>query len=259
MAPDLPRYRVKFAGKIAFCAATMLNSGTPHQRKSLTMEDQRPVLKESLRGEKRRTETRRSKKPETHAVNSRHSKQREHILRNAGKLFAEAGYAVTTMDVLSEMTKMNKASLYYYFGSKRDILFELSKLAIADGVLRAVPAPRMKSARDGLIHLIDAGIQTMAAHENEHRIFQQEYPYYGQIFSAAQFRELMELQRRYMKVVYEVLQQGMDSGEFRVADVRLTGGLLVTWINSTLRFLSTAGHKELTEMLKKLLLPALAK
>jgi AcrR family transcriptional regulator len=222
------------------------------------MDDHRPVLKEISRSDKRRTASRRPKKSEARAPNSRHSKQREHILRNAAKLFAEAGYAVTTMDVLSEMTKMNKASLYYYFGSKRDILFELSKVAISDGVLRAVPAPRMKSARDGLIHLIDAGIQTMAAHENEHRIFQQEYPYYSQIFSAAQFRELHLLQRSYMKVVYEVLQQGMDSGEFRVADVRLTGGLLVTWINSTLRFLPTVGQKELTEALKKLLLPALA-
>src|ERR1700733_3932379 len=228
----------------------MLNLSPPHQRKSPTMEDHRPVPKESLRGNKRRTASRRSKKPEGSAATSRHGKQREHILRNAAKLFAEAGYAVTTMDVLSEVTKMNKASLYYYFGSKRDILFELSKVAIAEGLQRALPAPRMKSARDGLNHLIEAGVQTLTAHENESRIFQQELPYYSQIFSPAQFRELYDLQRRYMKVVYEVLQQGMDSGEFRVANVRLTGGLLVTWINSTLRFLSTVGHQELTEMLK---------
>jgi AcrR family transcriptional regulator len=71
------------------------------------------------------------------ASNPHHLKQREYILLHAAKLFADAGYAVTTMDALSEETEMNKASLYYYFGCKSDILFELSKLAIEDGVQRA--------------------------------------------------------------------------------------------------------------------------
>jgi AcrR family transcriptional regulator len=215
------------------------------------------VLKEAPRNGKRKTPGRRSKKA-VDASNLRHVKQREHILRHSAKAFAEFGYAVTTMDVLSEVTEMNKASLYYYFGSKRDILFELSKVAIADGVQRGIPATRMKSARDGLIHIIEAGIQNLTAHENESRIFQQEYPYYPQIFSNAQFRELLDLQRRYMKVVYEVLQQGIDAGEFRAVNVRLTGGLLVTWINSSLRFLPTVGQQEITEALIKLLLPALS-
>jgi len=76
------------------------------------------VLKEAPRNGKRKTPGRRSKKA-VDASNSRHAKQREHILRHAAKAFAESGYAVTTMDVLSEVTEMNKASLYYYFGSKR--------------------------------------------------------------------------------------------------------------------------------------------
>ena len=213
------------------------------------------MLRELPRRGKRRTPSPKPKKSKDRAANSRHLKQREHILRHAAKRFAEAGYAVTTMDVLSEVTEMNKASLYYYFGSKRDILFELSKISIAGGMQRALPATRMKSARDGLVHLIESGVQTLAAHENESRIFQQENPYYKQIFSTAQYKELVELQRRYMKVVYEVLQQGIDSGEFGVVNVRLTGSLLVTWIISSLRFLSYAGPHELAELLTTLLLP----
>jgi TetR/AcrR family transcriptional regulator, cholesterol catabolism regulator len=229
-----------------------------NQKNIVMKDDYRPVLKEISRKGKTRKPMSRPKKSVERVSNSRHLKQREHILRHAAKLFADTGYAATTMDVLSEVTDMNKASLYYYFGSKRDILFEIVKIAIADGLQRAIPATRMKSARDGMTHVIECGIQTLAAHQSESRIFLQEQHYYKQIFSTAQFQELIDLQRRYMKVVYEVLQQGIDAGEFHPCNVHLTGGLLVTWITTSLRFLSTDGQDKLTEALTRLLLPALS-
>src|ERR1700730_4282655 len=172
-------------------------------QKNTSMKDvYQPVLKENSRkGKTRKSAAGRPKKSIERGSNSRHLQQREHILRHAAKLFAETGYAATTMDVLSEVTEMNKASLYYYFGSKCDILFEVVKIAIADGLQRAIPATRMKSARDGITHIIECGIQTLAAHQSESRIFLQEQHYYKQIFSAAQFHELIELQRLFMKVV----------------------------------------------------------
>jgi AcrR family transcriptional regulator len=217
------------------------------------------MAQQSRHGRQGRALPRKQKKAIDGVANEQHAKQRTHILLHASKLFAETGYAVTTMDELSAATEMNKASLYYYFGSKRDILFELSKRAIADGVQRSLPATRMKSMRDGVMHLIEAGLQNLYAHVNESRIFQQESPYYERIFSAVQFRELIELQRRYMKVVYEVLQQGIDSGEFRNLNVNLTGKLLVTWINSSLRYLGSVSQQEITDTLKGLLLPGLAR
>ena len=51
--------------------------------------------------------------------------KRRHILKHAANLFAETGYAATTMDMLASVTEMNKASLYYYFDSKQQILFAL--------------------------------------------------------------------------------------------------------------------------------------
>src|ERR1700676_4714372 len=102
-----------------------------NQKHTWTKDDYRPVLKEMTRKGKTRKPTGRPKKSVERGSNSRHLKQREHILRHAAKLFADTGYAATTMDVLSEVTEMNKASLYYYFGSKCDILFEVVKIAIA--------------------------------------------------------------------------------------------------------------------------------
>jgi hypothetical protein len=49
-----------------------------------------------------------------------------------------------------------------------------------------------------------------------------------------------------MKIVYEVLQQGIDAGEFRNVNVRLTGSLLINWINSALRFLPTLSQQEIS-------------
>ena len=184
-------------------------------------------------------------------------KQRAHILSHAAKAFAEHGYAATTMDMLSEVTRMNKASLYYYFDSKQDILFELSRKATQDGYQLSLPAVKMKTGRDGVIHLIETGIRNLYSHLYESRIFQQEFPYFRNILSDEQYRELMELQRNYMKVVYQVLEQGVQSGEFRKLNVRLVGGLFASWMNSSLRFQPTSSQDEITQSLIDLFLPGL--
>jgi AcrR family transcriptional regulator len=52
-------------------------------------------------------------------------RQREKILKLAGKLFWQKGYLGTSMDDIASSANLNKATLYYYFKDKDQILSEI--------------------------------------------------------------------------------------------------------------------------------------
>src|SRR5262249_36808657 len=57
---------------------------------------------------------------------------RERILRAAEKLFAEKGYAATSVQEITEAAEVNKALLYYYFEDKHDLYVSLIDHGIAE-------------------------------------------------------------------------------------------------------------------------------
>ena len=181
-------------------------------------------------------------------------KQRKHILFHAAKLFAELGYASTTMDMLAAVTQMNKASLYYYYESKGEVLYWLILEASEEAYELAMPALKMKTARDGIMHLAHVGIKSLYAHFDEQRILMQELPYLSKILSEKQADDIMKVQRSYMKIVYHVIAQGVESGEFVPNNVRLTGSLFVSWLTVPMRFVASMPQKEMAATVANLFL-----
>ncbi len=199
------------------------------------------------------------RRPRAQASESEHQlRQRKHILTHASLLFAEMGYAATTMDMLSAETRMNKASLYYYFASKQEILFVLLRDATMAALELSEPARKMRTAVDGIVHLIESGMKNLYSNIDVSRIFSQEFPYLAQTLSDDQYREIIRLQRSYMKIVYDVINQGVKSGEFRDGNVRLIGSLFASCVNAPLRFASSVSMEEMSAVLVDLFLQGLA-
>jgi AcrR family transcriptional regulator len=65
---------------------------------------------------------------------------RRGILRSAAKLFAEKGYARTTIVDLAEATTSSRGALYHYFDSKEAILKEIALQQVADMTARVEAA-----------------------------------------------------------------------------------------------------------------------
>ena len=84
-------------------------------------------------------------------------------LTPAAELFAERGLEQTKIGDVAEATGIPKATLYYYFAGKEDILAFLLRdglVAMADAV--AVAADGVGDARDRLIGVLTAQLQVMA-------------------------------------------------------------------------------------------------
>jgi AcrR family transcriptional regulator len=59
--------------------------------------------------------------------------RREQILESALKLFISKGYENSTVDEIAEQAGLSKGSIYWYFKSKLEILFELTDRFMAGG------------------------------------------------------------------------------------------------------------------------------
>ncbi|MCF8471357.1 MAG: TetR/AcrR family transcriptional regulator [Sphingomonadaceae bacterium] len=83
---------------------------------------------------------------------------RERVLKTAAQVFAEKGYAGTTMRVVAERAGLQAGSLYYHYRSKEELIeavLSMGLRGVADSVRLAVAAvPETASARE----LIDTAI-----------------------------------------------------------------------------------------------------
>lgn len=87
------------------------------------------------------------------AVDARRTDTRERIVTTASGLFAERGYAGTSIRDISEALGVTKAALYYHFASKDDILRAIvdQPISAVRGVLDTEPDLSSPSARKQFI------------------------------------------------------------------------------------------------------------
>src|SRR5438445_2472984 len=93
------------------------------------------------------------------------SATRDHIIDAAGELFAERGYAATSLREIADHLGLSKAALHHHFRSKDDLLDALIEPALAriDAVIAAAPQPPLdRRARralfgDFLAAIVEAG------------------------------------------------------------------------------------------------------
>ncbi len=186
----------------------------------------------------------------------RKERQCTRILYHAARLFSELGYASTTVDMLAEVTQMNKASIYYYFENKREILFTLIEESANDLLEVSKPALDLEP-RLALRYLIQFGIGNFYRHIHENRIFSQELPYLTETLSRAQYDKIHRMQRDYMKIVYNVIERGIAQGLFRKGDVRLLGQLFAGWNLAPIRLTELVSEEEMVDAVSNLFISGL--
>jgi AcrR family transcriptional regulator len=72
-------------------------------------------------------------------VSERNRRQREKILKVAGRLFWQQGYHGTSVDDIAKAANLNKATLYYYFKDKDQMLYEIVVKANRELYSNALP------------------------------------------------------------------------------------------------------------------------
>lgn len=146
--------------------------------------------------------------------------RRTQIRRVAAELFDARGYRETSMEDIATAIGIKKASLYYYFEGKDQLLVELHEEMIE----------LIISQQQARIERADLSPQQMLLEIMADLVrLQETHPGYSKIFFE-RYRELPDEVRaaisakrdHYQSMLVDVLRDGMRVGEFGAIDIELT-------------------------------------
>jgi AcrR family transcriptional regulator len=167
------------------------------------------------------------------AANEATDQQRERILQAAATLFAEQGYAATTMAQIVRALGVTKPFVYYYFRDKQEIFERLSwRPTVACFTAMDFPDDDRRPARAKVTEGMERLIRATIAHHpcavfpyREPRAYRPEY-------IAAQ----KKLGRHFYGKLCALLEEGRRDGDFDYDDTMVTAlaacslpGFLYTW------------------------------
>nr|WP_294560089.1 TetR/AcrR family transcriptional regulator [uncultured Rhodopila sp.] len=155
--------------------------------------------------------------------------KRDRILEEAVKLFYERGFSGTTLDDIAGKLGVTKPFIYTHFRSKCELLEAVCRPTIEmslDAISRA--AQREGRAADRLFDGIVNFTRVVLQRQGNIAVYFREEKH----LSEAGLSEINALRKRFDRVLSDLLQEGADAGEFRIADVRVAAlaiGGMVSW------------------------------
>ncbi|MCX6005806.1 MAG: TetR/AcrR family transcriptional regulator [Chloroflexi bacterium] len=154
------------------------------------------------------------------------SERREHIAKSVAPLFVKQGYERTTIRDIAKVCGMSMGHLYYYIGSKEDILgimMDYDQHFYTDFVKQMIASYDSLSPTDALIKVIDDLYRGMAGIPDFTRFFYQEM----KNLQRDARRVIMDRERTLMAEFEKMLQRGCDSGEFVINDLTLVANTII--------------------------------
>ncbi len=145
--------------------------------------------------------------------------RKELILKAAQNLFTRFGLAKTTIEDIARRARMGKASIYYYFKSKEAIYQEVINKEGQELRAKIVAAVEQETTPQRKIRTYvltrTAALKELA---NYYTAFRDEY-----LEQYAFIEKAREEYNRFEKsMIRSILQEGVESGVFEIADVDLT-------------------------------------
>jgi AcrR family transcriptional regulator len=145
--------------------------------------------------------------------------KRERILEVATELFYERGFTGTTMQAVADRLQMTKPFIYSYFKDKNALLAAIYDRATEplmqglDQILEGdgTPATRFAEFIEQFAHL-------NMRYRMVSTIFLREETHLGK----DSLRKLRTFERNFDAKLTKLIQRGIDAGEFRVKDAKLT-------------------------------------
>ena len=165
--------------------------------------------------------------------------RRQAIIDTSARVFARRGYHATGITELCAENGLGKGAFYHYIASKEELLAAIHDRVMDEvmlGAERVAAAGGSPSAQ--LAMLGDELLDVIHRYPDHVWVFLHEFPALTEE-RAEQFRGR---RREYERRVEAVLQAGIDAGEFRDVDPRLTAFAWLGMHNYTYLWLKAGGR-----------------
>lgn len=174
----------------------------------------------------------------------RYDEKRVAIIKSAAKAFGRKGFfAATIEDIANELT-MTKGSLYYYFSTKEELLFEVHQVSLHEVLInirkivasKALPDQKMRQA-------ITKHLEVFAKEYEGAYLLQQEYNL-PELYK----KKIIALRDEYEKHLIGIVEEGVKAKLFSVKDTKITSFCILGAINWFLRWFSSSGKLTVDEI-----------
>lgn len=152
------------------------------------------------------------------------------ILKASAKIFAEKGFHRTSIRDIARATGMSLAGLYYYFGTKEELLYLIQEQCFLNLLRRWEEATKSESDVRTRIRIFAENHLGFFLHNmNEMKVMAHE----DESLTGAFREKIVDLKRRYVKVLADLVQEiqreeGGKGVDLRVATFSLFG--MMNWI-----------------------------
>jgi AcrR family transcriptional regulator len=138
--------------------------------------------------------------------------RRREIIDCAALLFRNKGYAASTFKDIAEKLNTDRATIYYYFASKRDLLLDVVRDAVISVSISAQQISKSKDTPTVKLHNIIVSLLNSYAKNYPHQfVYIQE----GMAVNKEQDRHLYKLGKIFERSITEIIEEGMADGYFR--------------------------------------------
>jgi TetR/AcrR family transcriptional regulator, cholesterol catabolism regulator len=167
------------------------------------------------------------------------SVNRDQILDSAAQIFCEKGYHGASMADIAQAVGLQKATLYHHFSSKQEILAELLDSAltlVTKNLAQVVKEDLPVEAK--LRQAIRDYLQVICEKGNLSSVLIMEY----RSLEKDLYQDHVRNRDRFEKMWRDLVQQGVDSGQFRSENVPMTIWALLGVMNWTINWYRPGGR-----------------
>jgi AcrR family transcriptional regulator len=162
----------------------------------------------------------------------------ESVLESAAKLFAEKGFAATSVREIAAAAGLTKAGLYYHIDEKGDLLRELCEHSITEilaGVREAVDEVDDTLAK--LAAVIRVHTDFFIAHPHTLTVLNREMGH----LAPEPRRDIVRLERQYLDLIRGLVREGQGRGALRSGDDTVAAYALLSVLNGLDRWYDPQG------------------
>ena len=174
-------------------------------------------------------------------------RRRHEIVDVSARVFAERGYHATSTTELCEANEIGKGALYYYIGSKEELLAAIHDRVMDEVMLGAGRAGMAGGAPPERLAVLGEELLDVIFRFPDHVwVFLHDFP----ALTGRNAETFRRRRRAYEQEVEEVFRQGVESGDFRPIDTRLAVTAWLGMHNYTYLSLRAGGRFSVKEVAK---------
>ena len=164
--------------------------------------------------------------------------RRQIIIDTSAAVFARQGYHATGLAELCTANQLGRGALYHYIGSKEQLLVAIHDRVMDEVIASADRAEQAGGTASQQLTLLGDELLDIIARYPDH-VWVSLHEFYG--LTGERERQYRTRRQEYEGRVEAILQRGIDNGEFRTVDARLTSLAWLGMHNYTYRWMKATG------------------